>query len=218
MTITQHKYLNILLSLSLSLFIIISAVFILCSFKSLYYYDIKNLNLAEKTSMTAYEIKLNYDYSIDYILGKTDDEFILPTLPSSAEGKIHFYEVRKIFETLKNLWFFTLSLNILALIFKFINKDYIFFNYAANILFIFSISIIAMSLINFKIAFSLFHNIFFNNNYWMFNSYTDPIILLLPQKFFYHCALFIISLIIISALLLKFTYNKILNSNYNTKF
>lgn len=38
--------------------------------------------------------------------------------------------------------------------------------------------------VNFDRMFVLFHQIFFNNDDWLFNPATDPIILALPQEFF----------------------------------
>ena len=40
-------------------------------------------------------------------------------------------------------------------------------------------------------VFVVFHELFFNNDFWIFDYRTDPIILLLPDEFFMHCALLI---------------------------
>ena len=52
-------------------------------------------------------------------------------------------------------------------------------------------------IIDFDSAFTAFHKIFFNNDYWIFNPRLDQIINILPQEFFYHCAVLILSLILL---------------------
>ena len=52
------------------------------------------------------EIKLNYDYLIDYNLNKNVGEFNLPTIKYSEEGKIHFEEVRNIFQMIKKVFYY----------------------------------------------------------------------------------------------------------------
>ena len=48
-----------------------------------------------------------------------------------------------------------------------------------------------------------FHSLLFNNDYWLFDPATDPVILILPDTFFMHCAVMIVALILaVSAVLL----------------
>ena len=89
----MKKLLNILTSFSL-------AIFIICGlglkFKSLYYYDVKKLNISDVSGFSDDEIKLNYDYLIDYNLNNKVEEFNLPTIKYSTQGKIHFEEANLI--------------------------------------------------------------------------------------------------------------------------
>ena len=54
---------------------------------------------------------------------------------------------------------------------------------------------------NWDAAFTLFHEIMFRNDYWIFDEATDPVIMILPDAFFFHCAVMIILLILIGSLL-----------------
>lgn len=209
----KYIFLNYFLAFCISIFIIISAVFSVCMFKPLYYFDINALNLQSRMPISIYEIKKNYNYAVDYILEKTDDNFSLPSLPSSENGKTHFYEVRMIFKSLKSLWIITFGISILYGIFKIINKDYLFFKYSGNILITFSALIVLASLFNFNYIFTLFHRLFFNNDYWIFNSSLDPIILLLPEKFFYHCSIIILCITSLSGIIFKIIYQIFKKSN-----
>nr|WP_279282910.1 TIGR01906 family membrane protein [Clostridium senegalense] len=210
----KYIFSNYFLAFCISTFIIISAVFSVCMFKPLYYLDINTLNLQSRMPISVYEIKKNYSYAVDYILEKTDDNFSLPSLPSSENGKTHFYEVRMIFKSLRSLWIITFGISILYGLFKIINKDYLFFKYSGNILITFSALIVLASLFNFNYIFTLFHKLFFNNDYWIFNSSLDPIILLLPEKFFYHCSVIILCITSLSGILLKIIYKISRKSNW----
>ena len=55
--------------------------------------------------------------------------------------------------------------------------------------------------VNWDAAFTLFHEIMFRNDYWIFDEATDPVIMILPDAFFLHCAVMIILLILIDSLL-----------------
>lgn len=49
-----------------------------------------------------------------------------------------------------------------------------------------------LAALDFDRAFTVFHTVFFpGKTNWLFNPYTDPIILVMPQEFFMHCAMLI---------------------------
>ncbi|MFU7518064.1 DUF1461 domain-containing protein, partial [Clostridium sp. HCS.1] len=56
-------------------------------------------------------------------------------------------------------------------------------------------------------AFVIFHNIFFNNDYWIFDERTDPIIKVLPEDVFMLYSLVIVALVIIAVIVYKLYYN-----------
>ena len=55
-------------------------------------------------------------------------------------------------------------------------------------------------------VFVIFHELFFNNDYWIFDYRTDPIILLLPDEFFMHCALLIFGGVLFGAAVCMVSY------------
>ena len=111
----MKRILNLLFSIACSLMIITGAVKFTVEFKELYYWDIRNLNISKITNMTEDELKLNYDYLIDYNTSSSEDEFELPTLTSSPEGKIHFEEVRNIFQNVDKLFYITLIISLIGI-------------------------------------------------------------------------------------------------------
>ena len=86
-----------LLVVNFTLFFIILSVKLTVNNKQLYYFDINYLNIPNESGFNVTDIKANYNYLINFITSRQNIEFNMPTLPSSSEGKIHFYEVKNIF-------------------------------------------------------------------------------------------------------------------------
>ena len=194
------------------IFITLSVYFTLL-FKPLYYIDINVLNIEQSTTLNKNELKANYDYVITYLIQNKTEEFNLPTLPSSEHGKIHFKEVKIIFDKLKVILLCSVIISIIGII---INKRYKKTKYlltSSIFLIILPVLLLIPFLINFDKSFTTFHHIFFNNDYWLFDVDLDPIITILPQTFFFHCAILIIVLISISSIILRCLYKASLKNN-----
>lgn len=194
------------------IFITLSVYFTLL-FKPLYYIDINVLNIEQSTTLNKNELKANYDYVITYLIQNKTEEFNLPTLPSSEHGKIHFKEVKIIFDKLKVILLCSVIISIIGII---INKRYKKTKYlltSSIFLIILPVLLLIPFLIDFDKSFTTFHHIFFNNDYWLFDVDLDPIITILPQTFFFHCAILIIVLISISSIILRFIYKASLKNN-----
>jgi len=205
----KYKLLQILFSLTFSLFIIASAVKFTLMFKPLYYFDIGYLNIVEQSNFSKAEIVKNYDYVIDYLLSPKAQEFNLPSIPYSKYGQIHFKDVKRIFTSIDALLIVTGILNILGLAINLKHKNFNFLKQTSSILIMLPIILLTAFMINFDTFFTIFHKIFFRNDYWLFDPELDPIISILPQEFFYHSALLIVILIILSIIFLKLLYKKL---------
>lgn len=187
-------------------FIILSIYFTLL-FKPLYYMDIGILNIEQSSNLNESNLKSNYNYVITYLTQSKKEEFNLPTLPSSIHGKIHFKEVKIIFDNLKVMLFFSLLISIIGIMINKKRKTIRYLLTSSVFLIIIPIILLIPFLVNFDKSFTTFHHIFFNNDYWLFDIKLDPIITILPQTFFFHCAILIIFLIIISSITLRCIYN-----------
>ena len=188
-------------------FIILSVNFTLL-FKPLYYIDIDVLNIEESSTLNKKELKTNYDYVITYLTQNKNEEFNLPTLPSSDNGKTHFKEVKIIFDKLKIILLFSVIISIIGIILNKRHKTIHYLLISSVILIIIPLILLIPFLVNFDKSFTAFHHIFFNNDYWLFDIKYDPIITILPQDFFFHCAILIISMIVITSIILRCIYNK----------
>lgn len=180
----EYKLLQILFSLTFSLFIIAASVKFTLMFKPLYYFDIENLNIVEQSNFSKAEIVKNYDYVIDYLLNPKAEEFNLPSIPYSKYGQIHFKDVKNIFTSIDVLLIITGLLNVFGLIINLKYKNFNFLKQTSSILIILPIILLTAFMINFDTFFTIFHKIFFRNDYWIFDPGLDPIIKILPEEFF----------------------------------
>lgn len=209
----MKRLLNILISFSLAIFIISGSVILGLRCKSLYYYDVKELNISEMSGFTEEEIKQNYDYLIDYNLNKNVGEFHLPTIKYSKEGKIHFEEVRNIFQIVKKVFYISGLISVLGVILSIKNKNIKFLNTASIMTILLPIITAIPLMINFNYFFIKFHETVFSNDYWIFDPSIDPVINMLPQDVFFHIGIFILAIILIISILLQISY-KVLNKRY----
>ena len=193
-------------ALIISLFIISGAVVFTVFFKPLYYFDIDFLNIDSFVGMSKDIIKHNYNILIDYQSIFYRGDLLLPDFIMSETGRIHFVEVKRIFEVIQVLFIVTGLASLFILIKQ---KHEIIYLKLASILTIAIPSIIGLlASIDFDVAFVVFHKIFFRNDYWIFDYRTDPVIMILPQDFFMHCFIMIVVLIIAGSIAIYLVYKK----------
>ncbi len=202
----MKKILNIIFSVCFSILIIIGVIKFTVGFKQLYYYDIGKLNISELSSLSEEEIRLNYDYLIDYNLSKDEADFEMPTIKSSPQGKVHFEEVRDIFQNLNKLFNLCFIVSIIALFINIKNKQIDFLNTTWKALISIPIFLALPIIINFEDSFVIFHKLMFSNDYWIFDPRIDPVITMLPEQFFFHAGLMIIVLTLLSSVVIYSMY------------
>lgn len=201
---------NLFLSLSLAIFIITGSTILGLNFKNLYYYDIERLNISEMSGLSEEEIKLNYDYLIDYNLSRNPGEFNLPTIKYSQQGKIHFEEVRDIFQLVIKLFYISGIISLIGSILKLKNSDIKFLDIASKATILLPIITSIPLIVNFDYLFIKFHETVFSNDYWIFNPEFDPVINILPENVFFNIGILILSIILIVSISMQIAY-RILN-------
>ncbi|HBF3897152.1 TPA: TIGR01906 family membrane protein [Clostridioides difficile] len=202
----MKKFLNVLFSICISIVIIVGVINFTVGFKQLYYFDIDYLNISELSGLSKDDIKLNYDYLIDYNLNKNVSEFKLPTLKSSPQGKIHFEEVRNIFQNINKLAKLLLVVSLVGIILSVKNKNIKILKTTSITLIIMSLLLTVPILLNFEKSFIIFHKLLFRNDYWIFNPDLDPVINILPEEFFFHSGMMILILILLVSIVLFVMY------------
>lgn len=204
----RFKITDLLIGIIFTLLFISMGLVITINFRPLYYMDIHLLNIEASSGYDKKEILQNYNALIDYCSPFYQGELKFPTLKASAHGLEHFREVKSIFIFFYILGAVTLAAAILIMIYKSKKRDY-------SYLLTSSITAVALPLVlgcimavNFNTVFITFHKLVFNNNYWLFDPATDPVINILPETFFNHCALLIIIIIILLSIALFLYYRR----------
>lgn len=200
------SFAKFIFALALSLLVILFSIKITLNFRLLYYFDIYHLNICNSINLNKSQVKSIYDYVINFMNSSGNINFNLPILPFSTECKIHFIEVRNLFLKLNFLLFILMIFCLVNL--NFIKKHLCILNWCSNMLISLCIFIFLISSINFNRAFILFHEITFSNKYWLLDPYKDPIIKMLPEKYFLHCLILLVTIIICLALSLKIIHYK----------
>lgn len=171
----------------------------------LYAFDIDYLNIPKYVGLSKEQILENYRILLTYLNIPWFLTLDMPDFPSSASGLFHFFEVKKlfmldylilIFSGMGTLWFVR-HLNRRRESWRLLP----YFRQGTLI----PLAILLALLVSFDTLFVLFHKVFFNNDAWLFNATTDPIILALPAEFFMHSFLLAFGLIEVFLILGYFT-------------
>ena len=209
MKVKKFKTSDIFIGLVFTLLFLSIGVIFTINFRPLYYLDVNILNIPEKSGYSKDEIIVNYDALIDYSSPFYKGVLSFPTLESSPSGIRHFKEVKDIFIFFYGLAIVSITAAISIIIYKSKKRDASYLLASSLTAIIFPTVTFLFLAIDFDKAFVIFHKIFFNNDYWLFDPATDPVINILPSTFFLHCALMIIVFILLGSLILYMTYLKL---------
>ncbi|MGB3160017.1 MAG: TIGR01906 family membrane protein [Carnobacterium sp.] len=182
----KSKIIYLLGFIHLFFFVLSVSIAITISFVPLYVFDIDYLNIANKIGLAKEVILKNYSILLKYLTIPWVTELKMPNFPSSEKGLFHFFEVKKLFSLDYIVLFFS-GIGSVLFVYYLRNRKEIwklsrFFLWGSLLT---PLLIIAL-FINFDTLFILFHQVSFNNDAWLFNASTDPIILALPEAFFMH--------------------------------
>ncbi|WP_461206624.1 TIGR01906 family membrane protein [Clostridium sp. DL1XJH146] len=205
----KQNFFTIVTAFILSFILISFSAKFTLNFKSLYYFDISYLNISENSGYSENEIKTNYNYIVDFVASHKNTEFNLPSLNYSEQGKIHFEDVKKVFNFMDNLMYILLILLVFLVLYALKKKNFKFLRYTTYLLIILPLATLIPFLINFDYSFTIFHEILFSNDYWIFNPIYDPIITILPEEFFFHSLGVIVIFLILSSILCNVLYKNI---------
>lgn len=212
----KSKLTKLMLSIILTLTIISLAVILTLVCKPLYYLDIHALHIPEATGYTISEIKSNYNAVIDYCLSFGNAPLKFPTFPMSEGGRIHFAEVKNIFNLFKYMAIGGTLASTAGILWMRRRHCYGYLKLTAILTVALPAFVGAAVALNWDRAFVTFHEIAFNNDYWLFDPATDPVINILPDEYFLHCAVMILVLVILGSLSCAFTCRRIKKKKQQT--
>ncbi len=204
---------TVLFAVAIFVFIITFSIGLPIYCRFFYYLQIEPLGILENTGYDYQTIKSSYDAVLDFLT--------LPGVPFSAgvfkyseSGASHFYDCKVLF----NLNAIALAISTVIIIVGIIldkSKKFTLLRwkgfhpafYSAVGIFVFFLILIGLVSINFSMAFTVFHKIFFpGKDNWTFDPRFDEIINALPEQFFLNCAILIgASIILISLCIIVFS-------------
>ncbi|MBI5997289.1 TIGR01906 family membrane protein [Clostridium perfringens] len=175
----------------------------------LYSLFIKLNKIPNYNNLSREEILNDYNNIIHYLNSPQEEVLKFKNFKISPIGEFHFLEVKEIFSSIYLICLACLILGLILFILlkkfklKISLKAFNIFFY--EVLFIF-LGLILSFYLNFSKVFTLFHKIFFNNDYWIFDPKKDPIINVLPESYFLFLAVFILFLVMILSITSKIFY------------
>ena len=163
----------------------------------------------ENSGYSATQIKEAYNEILDY-LTLPGGTFSAGDFPFSASGASHFADCKVLFTLNAVMLLLSTIFIITVLILKKQNRIQTLYIgsfhacfYAAITCILLIILVAVLASMDFYAAFVTFHSIFFpGKENWILNYRTDPIINVMPQDFFMHCAILIGAIIVIISLVI----------------
>ena len=185
---------DLLRAVVIALFIISLGVVAVLCFRPLYYLDVSFFHLDTASGLEASVVRRNYDMLCDYLFFWNRGQLHLPDFVMSERGRIHFADCKVIFDVIQVL---CLATGILTLIGALRRKHTARCLRIAGILtIVIPAALGILAFLRWEDLFVTFHTLLFRNNYWLFDPRTDPVILILPDGFFFQCAVVIILIVL----------------------
>ncbi len=190
---------DLLRAVVIALFIISLAVVFVLYFRPLYYLDISFLRLDAASGKDAASVRRNYDAMCDYLALWNRGALILPDFPMSEHGRIHFADCKRIFDAVQILFIVTGILCIIGAVRRKHSARCLRIAGALTIVIPAVLGVLAFY--QWDALFANFHAILFSNDYWLFDPLQDPVILILPDRFFFQCVVVILVIVVAGGIL-----------------
>lgn len=211
-----YKIINIIIAIAAAICIISTSVTVMILARPVYYLDIERLDIDETSGCSKEVCKNNYDALIDYNLIGGPSELKFPNFNMSFEGKVHFSDVKKIFITMQVIALTGIILFVCFLLYLRqwgVTENKTIWMRLTGIVLLTTAAVVGGAIVvDWQWTFAFMHEILFSNDYWIFNPVTDPVINILPDRYFMHCGIIIAVLVTVMALSLEIGYRR-LNKN-----
>ncbi len=169
-----------------------------------------NHEITKTTGMNIDELMVVTDKMMDYLIDKRDSLDMEATINGRIEEvfgrreKLHMVDVKDLFlggKFIRDLSFVILIISIFAM---YMWKKEWLKSWLRHLGVFFIVAFIVIGILgglfasDFNKYFTLFHELFFNNDLWLLNPKTDILINMVPEIFFFQTTMLIIGLFIIS--------------------
>ena len=159
--------------------------------------EYEKYQVTEDLGMEMEDVMEVTEYMMDYLIGEEEELSIQTTVEGvrrdffNEQDRLHMEDVRNLFlGGLKVRWILLAGAAVLLLIFTALKGDWkravpkAFFT-ALGIMGVLTVILGCLFASDFNRYFTIFHEIFFTNDLWMFDPDTDLMIRMLPEGFFY---------------------------------
>lgn len=204
-----HRLLLWIVPICVAFSILSIAVMFVVYGKWIYYIEIDLLHIPEISGMDKAEIIRNYDALITYLSPFYSGELHFPSLAMSEGGRIHFVDVKNILVTIQYVMCVTIVISVVGIFSLMKKKREKVLLYSAVVTLLFPVVLLLPIAINFEKSFVLFHELLFQNDYWIFDPNTDPVIRMLPEEFFMHAACIILFIVLLGSVFCYWLYRAI---------
>ena len=194
---------NFIAALVIAVLVISASVTFTLFDRAAYTRMLDKTGLPEAIGFSKEEILENYNALIGYNSLFFTGPLVFPTLDMSESGRIHFEEVKEIFSVIQIALIISAAMTAVFCV-KLFKKKRIKFLTLGGIISLLIPAAVAgtMLAVGWDRFFVLFHHLFFNNEFWVFDYMTDPVILILPDTWFLKCLFRIITGIVVSSIIL----------------
>ncbi|MCR8969237.1 TIGR01906 family membrane protein [Facklamia sp. 7083-14-GEN3] len=142
--------------------------------------------LHEIVGLTSEQLNQNYQTIVDFLTHPMESQLLLPDFAFSDGGIQHFSEVKVLIQLTMMAALFMIFVLVLVLInIRKQRRRNPYLKMYLMLSYMLPIGLLFLAVIAFDKIFILFHQIFFQNDLWLFDPLTDPIINVLPDSYFF---------------------------------
>lgn len=205
---SKHIVFNTLMTVICFLFIVTMSVTLILYLKPLYYMMVRILDVPAMSGYSYEVCKTNYDILIDYNMAWGPKSLEFRDFVMSITGRIHFEEVKRIFVTIQITSWVTMVLTIIGYIAAHKLKAWVWLRNTIIMALVVGGSVGAALAIDWDWTFVFMHSLLFDNDYWLFDPTTDPVINILPDSVFLAAAVGILVFLAIGLVICGVLYKK----------
>lgn len=197
---------GIVAGILLFLFAVSVSVTFILHLRAIYYADISLLHIPENSGYSVDVIRRNYDVLIDYNTIGFKGALQFPDLAMSESGRIHFEEVKRVFDLFGYMAIILTPVCIAIFIIARKLHSALCLLIGGILGLAVPVVLAVLTAISWDTFFVKFHQLVFRNDFWIFDWRTDPVILILPDTFFLHCAILIFALVFLLSIVMLLLY------------
>ncbi len=152
------------------------------------------LSLTEISGLTVDQLMEVYQSILLYLSNPFVEQLDLIYFSSSAHGIQHFADVKQLFISVGIIGIVSLLISIYFIVFLRKKRQQRKMDIYFKVALLLPIGFLLSIFLAFDRIFVLFHEVFFHNDYWLFDPLKDPIITVLPDTLF--MMLFVVAIIV----------------------